>query len=1298
MARFQLSRRSGRCCALVFGILTVLGLVTVLPGPRMAALGQAPQKPRGPEVRSPGGFGKVVDPFPLPPELVGVELLKQTKEQAEAKSGGCVVCHQTAHDPHYKDTLNIGCCDCHGGDPTADTKEKAHPPARFPDAWYSSANPVRSYTLLNYESPEYIRFVNPGDLRIAHISCGTTGCHAQYVLENRKSIMTHGCMLLGAAIYNNGFVPVKRSAFGEAYSMNGVPVRLQTVPAPSEEEQNKHGVVPYLDPLPRYENSQPANVFRIFERGGRFRNETGIPERDEDPGRPRTRLSVRGLGTETRTDPTAIGAQKTRLFDPTLNFLGTNDQPGDYRSSGCTACHVIYANDRWAVTAGPYHTFGNRAKTVNTDPTIPKDEIGHPIEHRFTRAIPTSQCIVCHVHPGTTVMNSYTGFMWWDEETDGELIYPAKPLKLTNEQFNQVQFRNPNESATKSLMSDPEFVANMWDLNDKTKHYQFADYHGHGWAFRSVFKHDRKGNLLDWQGKVLPEVENAKLRAAMEPPTPEERQHGKKRDGVPVHLMDIHLEKGMHCIDCHFIQDCHGNTRLQMEVRAAIEIQCVDCHGTTRQRATLRTTGPAAYTSGSDGKGRDLEKLRTPFNERRFVRQGDKIIQNSMVEKGLSWEVVQTVDVITPGHPHYNEKAHLAKTVRFGANGKMVWGDLPGPGEPPCAHQNENMTCITCHSSWNPSCYGCHLPQKANKKGPQLHNEGLVTRNYVSYNFQTLRDDVYMLARDGDVTGNRINPARSSCAIHAGSYNVNRESIYVQQQTISGEGFSGIAFSTNVPHTVRGAGLGETKMCTDCHVSKADDNNAIMAQLLMHGTGFLNFMGKYCWVACGEHGFYGVQVTEREEPQAVIGSYLHKLAFPDKFEEHEHEHKELKTAHEHPGRDISEQLLHPFSKPDIHMVQVRGEYLFAACGHDGMRVFDVAFIDDKGFSERTTTAPVSPLGQRFYVRTRDARCVAAPCTPEPDPYRTHMPANKEQPVHPLFGYVYIADKVEGMITVPIHTTIDGNPLNNFLRREVTFNPDGILNGAEWITIVGSYAYVCCEEGLVVVSIDDPKCPKVVTVVHEELHHPKKVACQFRYAYVIDEEGVKVLDITNLAHPHPISKLEIHDLHSIYLARTYAYLAAGPQGLVILDIEHPERPKVDQVFTADGCINDLHDVQLGITYNSEFAYLADGKNGMRVVQLTGPETPGNNGFSPRPTPELIATFKIPHHGEAKAITRALDRDRAVDECGNQIGVFGRVGARPLNVKEQHKFYLRNGQVWKVSDDPKDPMYQGGKRSK
>ncbi len=97
----------------------------------------------------------------------GVNLLKQTKEEAAAKSVGCITCHQTVHDPHEKETLNIGCVDCHGGDASAKDVQTAHVHPRFPEAWATSAKPVRTYTLLNHETPEFVRFVNPGDLRVA---------------------------------------------------------------------------------------------------------------------------------------------------------------------------------------------------------------------------------------------------------------------------------------------------------------------------------------------------------------------------------------------------------------------------------------------------------------------------------------------------------------------------------------------------------------------------------------------------------------------------------------------------------------------------------------------------------------------------------------------------------------------------------------------------------------------------------------------------------------------------------------------------------------------------------------------------------------------------------------------------------------------------------------------------------------------------------------------------------------------------------------------------------------------------
>jgi hypothetical protein len=235
---------------------------------------------------------------------------------------------------------------------------------------------------------------------------------------------------------------------------------------------------------------------------------------------------------------------------------------------------------------------------------------------------------------------------------------------------------------------------------------------------------------------------------------------------------------------------------------------------------------------------------------------------------------------------------------------------------------------------------------------PMLHNEGLTTRNWTEYNFQVLRDDMFMLGRDGTVTGNRIAPVRSACAVLVSSQNQQRDWLYYMQQTISSEGFSGQAFSTFVPHTVRS---NETKRCTDCHVSAEKDNNAWMATVLLQGTNFVNHLGRYAWLATGEGGLEAVTVAERDEPPAVLGSHLHKLAYPATFNKFVAEGRQLHEVDHHPGNVLD--------------IQVRGEYAYAALGSGGFRVYDIANIDNKDFSERIVTAPVSPLGQRLYVKT-----------------------------------------------------------------------------------------------------------------------------------------------------------------------------------------------------------------------------------------------------------------------------------------------------------------------------------------
>jgi hypothetical protein len=365
---------------------------------------------------------------------------------------------------------------------------------------------------------------------------------------------------------------------------------------------------------------------------------------------------------------------------------------------------------------------------------------------------------------------------------------------------------------------------------------------------------------------------------------------------------------------------------------------------------------------------------------------------------------------------------------------------------------------------------------------------------------------------------------------------------------------------------------------------------------------------------------------------------------------------------------------------------VRGEYLYAATGSGGFRVFDIANVDNKGFSERVTSAPVSPFGQRAYVRTHDATGVALP-TNQPINYgRTRDPANQEQPMHPMYRYAYVSDREEGLVVVDVDMLADGDPQNNFLERVATFNPGGILDGAHYITVAGTSVYILCNRGLVIVSIDDPLAPHVVAELGTPaLVDPKAITVQFRYAFATDADGLKVIDITGPEQPRLAGSLPIAEAGDLYVARTYAYVPAGSQGLAIVDVERPAAPRLYTMYSAEGAMNDVRAVRIGSTYAATFAYVADGANGLRVVQLIAPnENPYASGFSPPPSPRLIATRRT--DGPALTLSKGMDRDRAVDESGNQIAVWGRLGSRPFNRQEMEELFLRNGRLFTVAAAP------------
>ena len=158
--------------------------------------------------------------------------------------------------------------------------------------------------------------------------------------------------------------------------------------------------------------------------------------------------------------------------------------------------------------------------------------------------------------------------------------------------------------------------------------------------------------------------------------------------------------------------------------------------------------------------------------------------------------------------------------------------------------------------------------------------------------------------------------------------------------------------------------------------------------------------------------------------------------------------------------------------------------------------------------------------------------------------------------------------------------------------------------------------------MVVVDIDDPLNPQLVTTI--PLNDVRATMLQFRYLFVTTGEGLMAIDVSNPAEPRITENnlIPIQDARKVFVSRTYAYVAAGADGIIIVDVEKPEAMREFKRFSEG--LEDSQDVIVASTNASLFAYVADGAGGLKVIQLTSPELqPKFYGFSPEPNPRLIA---------------------------------------------------------------------------
>ncbi len=180
-----------------------------------------------------------------------------------------------------------------------------------------------------------------------------------------------------------------------------------------------------------------------------------------------------------------------------------------------------------------------------------------------------------------------------------------------------------------------------------------------------------------------------------------------KKNYIHLHS-DVHLKKGMLCQDCHTSGDMHSMGDLMGTVSAAVEIECQDCHGTPEKYPWELPIGYGDEIVGESplkGEGRGVSQTIPEYLKKGSVddkKDGYLITARGnpmphIVKNGNNIILYSAGGVDIVLHP----LKELTKNDKLKQNGKVAMTQIK-------THIN-NMECYSCHATWAPQCYGCHV-------------------------------------------------------------------------------------------------------------------------------------------------------------------------------------------------------------------------------------------------------------------------------------------------------------------------------------------------------------------------------------------------------------------------------------------------------------------------------------------------------------------------------------------------------------------------------------------------------------
>ncbi|MCA9668432.1 MAG: hypothetical protein KC503_22730 [Myxococcales bacterium] len=621
------------------------------------------------------------DPSCAPPPTAAPAL-----EPADA----CMRCHNGSQNNDYRGpglsnphpfgpTAYIKCTQCHGGDGTAfDDKDAAHVPPppevgnrnkQKKDArafhlavTLSGIDKLGDYSVAGktYKALDWLQFRNPGDLRVVADGrgCGNSGCHMGTHAAWVQASPFAGTLGFFSSLSYAAGLP---NAFGNTnWGNTAADYGWRALSDPSYDPLNpKFGSVPRLKEFP------------VFSRWG---DTTGMYK---NPAY-RAKELDKYLTANNQVIPDSplhkalFSAVDNTCADCHLGSAGANNRYGDFRSSGCTACHMRYSLDGRSRSTDPHVK-----KYEPKDPdAIQPGERSHVMSHQIRNVYKTVTlaggaqqtilgqdlytCVGCHQGSNRTVLQ----FMGFRMDQNADVVngdqYPANPKSFKT-------------TANNPILYSRKVNNNTFNGRNANQHLQYEDYDGDG------------------------------------------------RDDIPA---DIHYERGLTCIDCHGSTEIHNNksTTIRSRMDQVVHVTCQNCHGGIDKYACDSKVTCSPYTAGnnprgaacaSDNNGRAINNVTCDSN-------GDAWLYSR--RDGKEHYIPQTRSTIyqdgrkkPDGTAIYNAKASYAMgrvnaSVTDGIGPKQSNVHIAKDG----FSHTDKLSCASCHASWTQNCIGCHLENRYN--------------------------------------------------------------------------------------------------------------------------------------------------------------------------------------------------------------------------------------------------------------------------------------------------------------------------------------------------------------------------------------------------------------------------------------------------------------------------------------------------------------------------------------------------------------------------------------------------------